>query len=202
MASFVTSDWHLGDSRFIILGRPFRYVEDFISTLRDNHNSMVNPGDVVYCLGDMVNNGNPEFLPLIETFNGDKILIRGNHDRQFTDEQLKRYFTEIIPEGDGSHVDVAGINCWMTHYPSCAKPDVFNLVGHVHNTWRVQLNMLNVGVDANHFMPVRLDAIPFHHNAICNHYDDDVWAAYHPVNQTLHGTIGVAGTYFKKEPKL
>lgn len=78
------------------------------------------------------------------------VLFRGNHD-VFTDEQFKPYFEEIVPEGEGKILEIAGITCWVTHSPSQARPDKFNIVGHVRAPWQFQLNMLNVGVDVHHF---------------------------------------------------
>jgi hypothetical protein len=34
-------------------------------------------------------------------FNGKKTLVRGNHDRVFSDDDLKPYFHTIIPDGGG-----------------------------------------------------------------------------------------------------
>jgi hypothetical protein len=56
----------------------------------------------------------PEYLNQVSRFNGTKILIRGNHDRVFTDEQLQPYFEQIIPEGDGIELNFYGIECYAT----------------------------------------------------------------------------------------
>jgi len=37
---------------------------------------------------------------------------------------------------------------YIDHYPTNGKSDIFNVVGHIHGTWKVQRNMVNVGVDA------------------------------------------------------
>ena len=132
----------------------------------------------------------------MQYFNGNKILIRGNHDRVFTDEQLKPYFQEIIPEGDGIEMVIEGVPCYMNHYPTRGKIDKFNLVGHIHTAWKYQLNSFNVGIDVNHFLPVNLKSIPFHLTAISNYYDQDVWTAYLDINASYKTTRGKAGTYF------
>ena len=197
MKRFVTADWHLGEDRFAIMQRPFYSPDDMLNTLVQEHNAVVASGDTVYVVGDAVYQKKPEHLITVKAFNGKKILVRGNHDRVFTDEQLLEFFDEVIPEGKGIELDVAGIPCYLTHYPSQAVKDRFNLVGHIHGAWKYQLNMFNVGVDANHFVPHNLDeVVPFAYKACCEFYDDDVWAAYNEVNSQFVGKRGKKGSYF------
>ena len=197
MNKFITADWHLGEDRFELMGRPFATKNQHIRHLITEHNMIVGEEDLVYVNGDACYQKSPESLPLIAKFNGRKILIRGNHDRVFTDEQLKPYFEEIIPEGDGISIDVEGIPCYITHYPTCGRQDRFNLTGHIHSAWKYQKNMLNVGVDVNGFRPVNLTKIPFHLKAITEFYDNDVWVANNPIN-TAHNNRGKNSTYFTK----
>lgn len=194
--NWITSDWHLGESRLDLLGRPFNSPEEMVETLITNHNRVVNPDDRVYVVGDVCYQKAPEFLKYVERFNGHKFLIRGNHDRGITDEQFKPYFEQVIPDGQGIDAEFDGIPCHITHYPGQGKQDRFNLVGHIHSAWKYQLNMFNIGVDVNHFRPVDLSNLPFHVNAITKFYDEDVWVAYNPINQGYVGTRGRKGRYF------
>jgi calcineurin-like phosphoesterase family protein len=164
-----------------------------VDRLVEIHNSIVEPEDLVYHLGDVCYHRTPEFLPQINRFNGKKILIRGNHDRVFSDEELGQYFSQITPEGEGLLIDVEGISCYATHYPHLGVKDHFNLVGHIHSAWKFQLNMMNVGVDVHHFRPVPAENIPKALNAIKNFYDDDVWVAYAECNQAYQGMRGKTG---------
>ena len=50
-----------------------------------------------------------------------------------------------------------------------------NIVAHIHGTWKVKRNMINVGVDAWHFTPVSEDMIKFQINGIRNYYDENVF---------------------------
>lgn len=202
--SFVVADWHLGEDRFELMGRPFSTKQQHINHLIAEHNMMVHEDDIVYMVGDVCYQKSPESLPLVSKFNGHKILFRGNHDRVFTDEQLKPYFDVIIPEGEGMTLDVKYeengeskvLPCYLTHYPTCGIPERFNLVGHIHAAWKYQKNSLNIGVDVNHFRPTNINKIPFHYNAICKFYDQDVWVADNPINST-HNYRGKAGTYLQ-----
>ena len=79
MSNFFTSDWHLGDDRMQILGRPFESGEEMIEHLVTQHNRMVKPEDTVYMLGGRVIPGKAD-PSMIARFNGRIILFRGNYD--------------------------------------------------------------------------------------------------------------------------
>lgn len=197
MKTWITADWHLGEDRFELMGRPFETQLGMVEQLSLNHNRRVNPEDDVIMVGDVCYQKTPKFLEFVKQFNGRKTLIRGNHDRVFTDDELKPYFHTIVPEGAGIEMTIEGIPCYITHYPTQGRPDRFNLVGHIHAAWKYQLNMLNIGVDVHHFRPVDLSIIPFHVNAVTKFYDDDVWAAYNGINDSYIGVRGKLGSYFQ-----
>ena len=201
MKTFLTADWHIGEERFELMQRPFRAVAEYIDALVAHHNAAVAPDDLVYVNGDVLyQKASPEeFLPHVARFHGRKILLRGNHDRPFTDAQFAPYFERIVVEGEGIDVTIAGVPCFITHYHSLAREDRFNLVGHIHGAWKFQLNSLNVGVDVHHFRPVAEEQIPFFLKAIESFYDLDVWTAYQSANQAHFATRGKKSTYF--EPK-
>lgn len=194
--TWITADWHLGEDRFDIMNRPFMHPEQMVDSLVRLHNSMVSPSDKVIVVGDSVAKHAPDYLSHIARFNGKKILLRGNHDRIFTNEDLSPYFEHILDEGVGMEFDVGGIPCYAVHYPTCGVDDKLNIVGHVHGAWRFQLNAINVGVDVNHFRPLNIDKIPMLYEAINKHYDDDIWAAYHHSNSSFVGRRGKQGQYF------
>lgn len=199
MKTFITADWHLGESRFKIMSRPFSNQQEMIDAFVTNHNELVRPDDLVIVAGDVCYKEQPQFLEQVGRFNGNKILIRGNHDVGITDEEFSPYFEEIIPEGEGIEILHDDHLLYATHYPTMGREDVFNLVGHIHSGWRFQLNMMNVGVDVNHFRPVPLEDIPFYINAIDNFYDRDVWVAYDKINENYREIRGKKTTYFNPE---
>ena len=198
MKTWITADWHLGEDRMAIMQRPFISADDNISVIVANHNNLVASDDLVYVLGDACNQNAPNELSTIAELSGRKILVRGNHDRVFSDEQLKPYFEQIIPEGEGIELEVNGLPVYLTHYPSRGRADRFNLVGHIHSAWKVQLNMLNVGVDVHSFRPIQLEQVSFFHKAISEFYDNDVWVAYNSINASHRETRGKKSTYFTK----
>lgn len=157
------------------------------------HNDVVSADDEVIVVGDVATD--PLWLPATARFNGKKTLIRGNHDRKFSDAELAPFFHTIIDEGEGIELEEAGHLLYATHYPTSGRTDRFNLVGHIHTAWKVQLNALNVGVDTNHFRPTPLTQVPFFITACTEFYDGDCWAAYHPSNATWHGKRGKSTSY-------
>lgn len=200
MKTWLTADWHLGDSRFELMGRPFNSVEQYIDTLIENHNRVVSPDDHVIVVGDVCYQQTPEFLPFVKKFNGIKTLLRGNHDRVFSDSDLNPYFEVIFPDGCGFYDTFGGVKCYVTHYPTCGREEVFNVVGHIHSSWKYQLNSINVGVDVHHFRPVDASRMQFHLDAISKYYDQDVWVGYNPINANYQGQRGKPGSYFKSIP--
>jgi len=197
MNYFGVADWHIGDPRIEILGRPFSSSEEMLKTLIKNHNKVVEKNDVVIVIGDVCYKEAIDKIDLISNFNGKKILIRGNHDVGLSDEVLKKYFIKVIPDGEGMELTCGGVECYATHYPTKGREDKFNIIGHVHGIWRYNLNMFNLGVDANHFCPVNLETIPKHLKAIKEFYDEDAWACYNKINTQFIGKRGRKGSYFK-----
>lgn len=192
--TFVTADWHLGETRLELMQRPFSTPAEMFDAIKQGVNSAVGPDDELIVVGDVC--VDTDCLHLLDEINGQKALVRGNHDRRFTDDELARYFTRIVPEGEGIEKEVEGIPLWLTHYPTSSRADRFNLVGHIHSSWKVQLNMLNVGVDVHSFRPLPLEKVPFFLTAITDFYDADVWVADHPANAPFKNKRGRKSSYF------
>jgi calcineurin-like phosphoesterase family protein len=200
MKRWITSDWHLGEDRMQIMMRPFENAQDHVDHLVEQHNALVSSEDFVIVVGDAVNKNAPDFLEQLSRFNGEKILIRGNHDRPYSDRDFAPYFSEIISDGGGIELTVGDIECYATHYPTQGRVDRFNLVGHIHSAWKFQLNSFNIGVDCSHFRPHDLDErIPFVFKAIQDFYDEDVWAAYHESNNKYINLRGKKGRYLNEQ---
>lgn len=205
-----TADWHCGEQKQRLMQRPFQNADDDFWNTLTNHNSVVSHSGLVIVVGDVISTRaeNPGlWLARMPWFRGKKWLIRGNHDRQFTDEQLSPYFDKIIPDGEGLEIQatisvkgetetkIHNLGLCATHYPTRSRSDLFNLVGHVHGAWKYQKNMLNVGIDSHHFRPMNMRDIPFFLAAIESFYDDDVWCANHPANVAFD-CRGKRGSYF------
>ena len=98
-AVFLVSDTHFGHAgvcRFLRNDgtklRPWDSPEEMDEYMVEAWNKKVRPNDKVYHLGDVVINRRA--LKILSLLNGDKVLIRGNHDI-FRDTEYRHYFREI-----------------------------------------------------------------------------------------------------------
>ena len=99
-AVFLVSDTHFGHAgvcRFTRNDggtklRPWTDPAEMDEVMVKAWNERVRPNDKVYHLGDVVINR--KSLDIMSRLNGDKVLIRGNHDI-FRDEDYRKYFREL-----------------------------------------------------------------------------------------------------------
>ena len=100
-AVFLTSDTHFGHAgvcRFThpddpeVKLRPWTDPDEMDEEMIRRWNDRVRPSDKVYHLGDVVINR--KALKTLARLNGDKVLIRGNHDI-FRDDEYREHFREL-----------------------------------------------------------------------------------------------------------
>jgi len=132
-AVFLVSDTHFGHTgvcRFtrndgVTKLRPWDDPDEMDEAMVKAWNDRVRPNDKVYHLGDVVINR--KALKTMARLNGDKVLIRGNHDI-FRDDEYREYFRELR----AYHV-MNG--CILSHIPvhveSLGRFGV-NIHGHLH----------------------------------------------------------------------
>jgi calcineurin-like phosphoesterase family protein len=97
---FLVSDTHFGHAgvcRFtrndgVTKLRPWDNAEEMDEAMVQAWNERVRPTDKVYHLGDVVINRRA--MKTLSRLNGDKVLIRGNHDI-FPDTEYREYFREL-----------------------------------------------------------------------------------------------------------
>lgn len=114
--------------------RTFKDVNHMNEHMVKQHNSVVRPNDKVYFLGDVTISKRATDLEILARLNGEKVLIRGNHDL-CTARQYLEYFKDVrgVHQFDGmilSHIPV--------HAESLSRWRV-NVHGHLH-TNRVKVN--------------------------------------------------------------
>lgn len=139
---FYIADWHYGHRNCLAFdNRPFKSIEEMNEQLVTRWNSVVSPGDLVYVLGDMFWCHEDVSIPVLESLNGEKFLIKGNHDR-CKDMRFKKQFVKIdgymeVEDGDRHVV--------LCHYPiPCFKNHFYgwyHLYGHVHASF--EYNMMS-----------------------------------------------------------
>lgn len=161
-----TSDLHLGHTNAINLcQRPFETVDEMNRTLIRNYNSRVAKNDTVYILGDLsfripVEEANE----LIRQLKGKKILLRGNHDKQYDPNLFEAIYDFFELKGYYKY-PIALMHYPMLEWPK-SRHGSLHLHGHQHNkfTYNEQMRQegilrYDVGVDANNYAPVSLKEI-------------------------------------------
>ena len=115
----------------------------------DNFNELVQPDDTTYFLGDFCFRKGVEYY--MGLMNGYKIFLWGNHDKT---KLFKSFPKECTYEG-------YGVRIHMTHFPKEVRKKGFDisLCGHVHEKWKTQDGVINVGVDVWGFRPVSIKEI-------------------------------------------
>ena len=136
---FLVSDTHFGHAgvcRFmrddgVTKLRPWDSPEEMDEEMVKRWNETVKPTDKVYHLGDVVINR--KALSILHRLNGDKVLIKGNHDI-FKLEDYTRHFRDIR----GYHVMNGMILSHIPVHPESKGRFRCNIHGHLHSN-RVML---------------------------------------------------------------
>jgi calcineurin-like phosphoesterase family protein len=154
-----TADHHFGHREAIpCFKRPFSSVDEMNKIFIDKWNQTVQPGDIVYYLGDFWFGSWPGLFrwKLKRTFdalNGQKILIVGNHDREGT---VALPWMDIAKT---AKITIQGQSIHLSHHAvRLRKQDkgVWYLHGHTHGR---QCVGIDVGVDCWDFRPIALTEI-------------------------------------------
>ena len=155
--TFFTSDQHWGHSGIIdSCARPFADTGEMDRAMIEAWNSVVQPDDEVWFLGDFAHRCEPDYArKIFDKLNGHKSLIVGNHDAMVIDFPWasKHLMTTI-------HVDGQAI--FACHYPMREWPG-----SHSHSRMPSSRSTIDVGVDNVGFVPQtveqlrqRMDALP------------------------------------------
>jgi calcineurin-like phosphoesterase family protein len=142
-AVFLVSDTHFGHAgvcRFtrndgVTKLRPWDSAEEMDEAMVEAWNAKVRPNDKVYHLGDVVINR--KALGIMRRLNGDKVLIRGNHDI-FKDTDYREHFRELR----AYHVMNGMILSHIPIHPESLGRFGVNIHGHTHAN-RVMLSGFN-----------------------------------------------------------
>lgn len=130
---WLTSDTHFGHAgvcRFTLDDgvtklRPWTDPNEMDEAMVKLWNDRVKPNDKVYHLGDVVINRRA--LSILDRLNGDKVLIRGNHDI-FKLEDYTKYFRDVR----GYHVMNGMILSHIPVHDSALYRFGVNIHGHTH----------------------------------------------------------------------
>lgn len=172
---FVTSDIHFSHEAILKFeNRPFNNVEEMNEKIVENWNATVGENDLVYILGDISMGSIKETMALLKRLNGDKILVKGNHDEMVDNRKFDRtIFKEISNCID---ITIYGQKFLMCHYPFASNDNhKIQLYGHIHTNNGLHVahdlpeNSFNVCMDANNLTPVNIkDILKFFRKEINN----------------------------------
>lgn len=135
MKKFYIADWHYGHSNIVAFdNRPFKTANEMNDELIERWNKVVSNEDIVYILGDMFWCTPKVAIEVLDKLNGQKILVRGNHDKRHT--ELDNKFKQVVDYLEVRDKDRHVVLC---HYPiPCFKNHYYgwyHLYGHVHNSF-------------------------------------------------------------------
>ena len=113
--TWFTSDPHFGhDNVLDFCNRPFEDMEDMMEVMRKKHNALVKPEDTVIYVGDIFfHTDKPVAKAYMDSLNGKKILVRGNHDRKARD-MTQMGFDFVVEE---MVLVIANERVTVSHYP-------------------------------------------------------------------------------------
>ncbi len=123
------SDTHFGHKNVIEYSkRPFKSVKQMDDTMIARWNRNVKENDQVFMLGDFGLAGINYLTDVLHSLNGNKILIRGNHDG--TPEKMRRIGFDAVVEEAMVYID--GYEVRLSHYPNLLENEMLRLHGHIH----------------------------------------------------------------------
>jgi len=140
--NYFTADYHFNHPNIIdFCGRPYKDCDHMNEGTIGRHNERVRKRDTVFHIGDFCFGGTQYANEFLDRLNGNIILLRGNHDRR----------NGVRTSIESIHIKTFGMNVLLTHRPEDAymvrELYDFCLVGHIHEKWRFQYKMCNVGID-------------------------------------------------------
>jgi calcineurin-like phosphoesterase family protein len=181
---FLVSDTHFGHKGVchftrndgVTKLRPFDTPEEMDEFMVKAWNERVRPTDKVYHLGDVVINRRA--LPILDRLNGDKVLIRGNHDI-FKDEDYSKYFRSLR----AYHVMNGMILSHIPVHPESLGRFGVNIHGHLHAS-RVMRDLATCG---------RTDVVDTRYHCVCVEQTDFAPILFEDVIKRIKDEGGVVG---------
>ena len=189
-AVFLVSDTHFGHSgvcRFtrndgVTKLRPFSDPDEMDEFMIAAWNERVKPNDKVYHLGDVVINR--RCLSTLARLNGDKVLIRGNHDI-FRDDEYRVYFRELR----AYHVMDGMILSHIPLHEASMGRFGTNIHGHTHANRVMKAH----GVNAKTGEVLYSDEIDVRYHCVCVEQTDFAPILFEDVIKRIEAEGGTVG---------
>jgi len=159
--TWVISDTHFGHkgvTQFLRKDgsklRPWDHPDEMDEALVANWNSVVEPRDRVYHLGDVAINRRA--LPILNRLNGRKVLVKGNHDIFKLSDYVK-YFDDIRAYVVGKFgPDKMYVMSHVPVHESQLYRFNINIHGHLHSDTLDDPRYINVSVEQINYTPIEL----------------------------------------------
>lgn len=175
---WLTSDTHFRHNSIIrFCERPFTDTDQMDEYLIDMWNRFVQPGDIVYHLGDFIYGNRAKVKEYRSQLNGDVFIAVGNHDNE---NHLRDAFgnDRVFHAKEIRHM---GHKIWLSHYPHRVWPSShhgsFHAYGHshggldtTHGRWG---RSMDVGVDMHSYCPVSVEEF-------IDRLKDEKYSIHHP----------------------
>lgn len=170
MRTFFISDTHFYHQNIIkYCDRPFVHADEMNEALIKNWNSIVQPEDQLFHLGDFAFCPPDKAANVARRLHGKKHLILGNHDRKKTLDAIEPFFewvkdTHLLTVQDKNN-QYGNQQIWLSHYAHLCWPEMsygsYHLFGHSHGKCCVPFTAkaMDVGVDSNNFYPVSYEQV-------------------------------------------
>ena len=189
-ATFLVSDTHFGHKGVCHFMRkdgetklrPWDTAEEMDEEMVKRWNERVKPSDKVYHLGDVVINR--KALGIMRRLNGDKVLIRGNHDI-FRDDEYREHFRELR----AYHVMNGMIFSHIPLHPDSLGRFGVNVHGHLHSD-RVMKTGKSIAFGNGAFTPHEIDT---RYHCVCVEQTDFAPILFEDVIKRIEEEGGVVG---------
>jgi calcineurin-like phosphoesterase family protein len=126
---YIITDTHFGHT---LMQKFCNRPPDFDSKIIKQWRATVNPNDIVYHLGDVTWGSQGDLTRIMKGLPGTKILIRGNHDRNHSNNWfIKAGFSAVLEKAQ-----ISGVI--LSHFPALLHKEeiergIINVHGHFHN---------------------------------------------------------------------
>ncbi len=126
--------WLISDTHFfhVNIGQYCSRPDGWQDLIIKNWNRFIQPGEIVFHLGDLALGKKEDTETLIPLLNGKLYLMRGNHDRRG-----KAFYQNLgitLVKDPYRLMHISGKSLVFSHRPIAPlEPGVLNLHGHIHN---------------------------------------------------------------------
>lgn len=167
--TFLISDTHFNHTNILsfrkVNGEPLRLfssTEEMNEVMIQNWNLVVGPKDKVYHLGDVAFKG-AKALEILSRLNGDKVLIKGNHDIHKPSAYLQ-YFRDIR----AYHILDKLLLAHVPVHPISLERWRGQIHGHLHDNVVGDIKYFNVSVEQINYTPIDFEEIREYFNIYGN----------------------------------